>query len=232
MIKKNSTLRIGLVIALLGNLPALCFGQGTSSGLKPELAINEGTLFGRVEIHLPVERTYVNPFDPAEVSVQGHFKGPDGVEVTVDGFYFQDFSISHRQTDSWDHLTPQGDPVWEVRFTPVQPGKYTWWVTRRDSTGMASSTPAEMVIGDNAAAPGFIQVAPNHTNFEFSNKSAFYPLGLDLAWPSKEGLFDFDRWFAALSQNGGNAARIWLGPLAFTLERIKVPEGGMTSTLR
>jgi hypothetical protein len=197
------------------------------ASIQPQLAINDGVCFGRVEIRFAVDRTYTNPFDPDEVSVQGHFKGPDGSETIVDGFYFQDFTDNHSPKDTWDHLLPKGSPEWVVRFAPTLPGAYSWWVTRHDASGSAASAPAALAIAPGTAH-GFVRVAPNHTHFERDDGSAFYPMGADVAWPSKDGLFDYDRWLPLLAQNGGNAVRLWVGPLAFTLERIKVPPGGMT----
>jgi hypothetical protein len=219
---------LGPLLPVLLVLATLDAGRADiAAPLQPQLAINEGVCLGRVEIRFPVDRTYTNPFDADEVSVQGHFKGPDGAETVVDGFYFQDFTVTHNPKDAWDHLLSKGSPEWVIRFTPTHPGTYSWWVTRRDSSGNSASPPAPLAIGPGAAH-GFVRVAPNHTHFECDDGSAFYPIGADVAWPYKGGLFDYDRWLPLLAQNGGNAVRLWVGPLAFTLERMKVPKGGMT----
>ena len=194
--------------------------------LNPSLAVNEGKSFGLIEIHLPMEKNYANPFDPDEVSIQGHLQSADGSTIVADGFANRDYTMSHGANDAWDHLKVKGDPYWAIRLSPPKAGNYSWWVTRTDSSGEASSAKHTVEIKADPAAKGFIRVAGNHTNFEFDDGSAFYPIGMDIAWQTKGGMYDYDRWLEEFSSNGGNQIRVFAILPGSPLERIKVPAGG------
>lgn len=201
--------------------------NGAAETLTPTLAVNEGKCFGKIEVHLPLARQYADPFDPKQVLVEGHFQGPDGKVVDVDGFLDQDYTSSHGTNDGWDHVTPKGSLYWAVRFSPALPGTYTWWVTCKDASGTAASAKKSLKITANPAATGFVRVAPNRTNFQFDNGAAFYAIGMCIAWPNWRGMYDFQRRFRLFSRNGGNAVRVFMSWPGMPLERARVPVGGL-----
>ena len=60
-----------------------------------------------LELSVALKAKYNNPYDLRQVSLDGIFSGPEGVEMKVPGF--------------WD-----GEATWRVRFTPSQAGQWTY----------------------------------------------------------------------------------------------------------
>ena len=101
---------------------------------------NEVPRYESLELTLEIEAEYSNPYDFREVGLEGIFTSPDGVPMTVPGF--------------WD-----GEKSWKIRFTPSQEGLWTYTLTVRDARG--SSLP---YLGELTVTPselhGWIQ--PGH----------------------------------------------------------------------
>ena len=69
-----------------------------------------------LELSVALKAKYNNPYDLRQVSLDGIFSGPEGVEMKVPGF--------------WD-----GEATWRVRFTPSQAGQWTYQLTVTDTHG-------------------------------------------------------------------------------------------------
>ncbi|HSL42739.1 MAG TPA: DUF5060 domain-containing protein [Anaerolineales bacterium] len=81
-----------------------------------ELDKNEVPRYESVELMLELDAEYSNPYDVREVALDGVFIGPDGLTMTVPGF--------------WD-----GEGSWKMRFTPSEEGLWTYSVSVRDGRG-------------------------------------------------------------------------------------------------
>jgi hypothetical protein len=47
----------------------------------------------------------------------------------------------------------------------------------------------------------------------------FFPIGMNLCWPSAKGVAEYEDYFQKMQQNGMNFCRVWLGPFdCFTIE--------------
>lgn len=161
--------------------------------------------YEKLEITLDLDATYDNPFNPAEVEIVAHFRGPGGKEVAVPAFYYQDFE--RLGPKSGRYLRPTGTPQWKVRFAPPTPGAWTVRITARDRNGQLQSPPTRFVCTPSSQ-PGYIRRSPNTPYYlQFDNGQPYFPIGLNVCWGS---LQNYQEWFAALGAAGGNYARIWL----------------------
>ncbi|KAL5516111.1 hypothetical protein EMCRGX_G001382 [Ephydatia muelleri] len=166
------------------------------------------SLYGKFETCLHLSEVYDNPFNYSEVAVFGDIGGPDGA-VTVDGFYYQNYSRTY--TDG-EKLTPLGTPQWCLRYSPKHVGNFTVTlaVTNASGTTVIATTSFEAV--DQAINPkGFIGKSPNGIHFQFQNGSTYFPVGENVCWVDPQnGTYDYDVYFERLSDVGVNYARLWL----------------------
>lgn len=158
-----------------------------------------------------------NPFDPREASVRTRFLSPSGRVVTVDGFWYQDFTRAFDGTR--EVLTRKGAPEWRVRFTPDEQGTWAYMVTARDGAATrASLSKTFRVVAPARANSGFIRTAGRF--FAGSDGAPFFPVGENLAYAGASATYAYDIWLARLAAHQATWARIWVGPFApFVLEK-------------
>jgi len=157
-----------------------------------------------------ITTSYSNPYDPGEVSVDGHFTDPDGQEHVVPGFWYQDYTRSLQGGN--EVLTAVGTPHWRVRYAPAKTGNYSCRVTVTDAGGTVSSETATFTVVDSDN-PGFIRVSKtNGCYFEFDNGDTFWGIGPNLGWaPDANHKTTFhEQLITELSDRGGNFYRQWM----------------------
>lgn len=171
-----------------------------------------------------------NPFDPAEVRVDGEFAAPDGSLRTVPGFYYQPFSRS--LVDGTEVVTPAGDPDWRVRFTPRSDGVWHWrWVATVDGVTCATDWRFLLVVEPEASDHGFVRVGKDAGYFAFDDGTRYFPVGENMAWPDARGTYAFDEWMERLAAHGGNYVRIWMASWSHALEWVVYgPDGRVLAT--
>ncbi|RPI30536.1 MAG: DUF5060 domain-containing protein [Chloroflexota bacterium] len=173
------------------------------------LVTEEARTFNRVELSLETDGIYANPFDPAEADWWVTFTAPSGKETSVPAFWYQDFD---RET-----LQPVGKPGWRVRFTPGEPGDWSAEASFNDAE--VDTIPVHFTVSTDPAARGFIRIHPENSRyFAFSDGSLFFPVGVNMAWSVDDVLIDYERWLNRLSENGGNAIRLWMASWSFGIE--------------
>ncbi|MCC7492851.1 MAG: DUF5060 domain-containing protein [Fimbriimonadaceae bacterium] len=182
-----------------------------------QLSRPEVPRYARLELRLDLTATYDNPFDPAEINVQGEFRGPGGELLRVPGFLYQPCA---RQLVGGEQITPSGPPEWRLRFAPPTVGAWQYALTATDRSGTVSG-PRGQFTCTASPAPGFVRISRDDPRyFAFDNGAPYFAIGANVCWPGSRGTFDYDDWFPAYARAGGNYARLWIGPFdAFTLER-------------
>lgn len=115
--------------------------------------------YDKLELVLELTAAYDNPFDPEEIDVTAEFTSPSGRTIPTWGFY--------------EPLAEE----WRVRFSPTEPGTWTYVVTARDRDGTTRSNETEFRCVDSAY-PGFVGVAPNRRYFQDSTGQSYYGIGL------------------------------------------------------
>jgi hypothetical protein len=184
----------------------------------------------KFEVSFRIPDRHVDPFDTNEVQVTAAFTAPDGSVTTVNGFYANDFY--RETTPAGERITPQGVPLWRVRYAPRQEGVYQYRLTVRDAGGEAIWGPARFTATP-AVSHGFIRVSARDPRFfEYTDGSYYFPIGHnirspfdtrhDAAFPWQqrfdEGTSVYRRYFKAMAENGEQLAEVWFAPWSLGLE--------------
>jgi len=209
----------GWMTALL----SLCFVAGDTAGNEghrvtqsPQLVwlSSEVPRWQRIEGRIDWPQDYLNPYDPAEVSVDVIVTAPDGKTFAQPAFWMEDFvwrSMGRQRGGEWFY--PQGKPGWLVRFTPTLAGLYKATVRIKDRNGVAESGVTTFRCVD-APGRGFLRVADGDRRFlAFDDGTPFFAVGQNLAFiGSNSQYFTLSgaiEAFDKLAKNGANFLRIW-----------------------
>jgi len=168
----------------------------------------------KVEGIIDWPKTYVNPFDPEEVTVDVLITTPDGRQLVQPAFWMEDYAwrqMGRQQGGEWFY--PQGRAGWRVRFTPTQPGQYTAVVRVKDAAGQADSSPVSFTCADGPGH-GFLRVSRIDPRFlAFDDGTPFFAIGQNLAFiGSSSQYFTLSgaiEAFHKLATQGANYLRIW-----------------------
>ena len=168
----------------------------------------------KVEGLIDWPKTYANPLDPAEVTVDVLITTPDGRQLVQPAFWMEDYAwrqMGRQQGGEWFY--PQGRAGWRVRFTPTQPGQYTAVVRVKDAAGQAESSPVSFTCADGPGH-GFLRVSRKDPRFlAFDDGTPFFAIGQNLAFIGSSSqyftLSDAIEAFHKLATHGANYLRIW-----------------------
>ena len=169
-------------------------------------------VYGRAEWRIDPGATYDNPFDPDAVAIDAHFTGPGGRKIVLPVFWAQNFAdndFGHHDTRT---ATPAGEGFWLARFAPTAAGEWSLRVVVKDRHGTRESPVSTFRVTADGNGRGFVRRATaNDRYLAFDSGQSFFPIGLNIAWPSNDGgLADYDAWFGKLGAAGGNFVRIWM----------------------
>ncbi len=184
-------------------------------GLQLELNATEVPVYEKLEVTFNPGRVYENPFDPEVVDVQGHFLSPDGEEMVVPGFYYQDYERS-QTAEGWEKLIPVGEPCWKVRFSPTQEGQWRFYVSVRDALGELRSSEHTFTATAPFDPRGLVRVSRRDPMyFEFTNGDLFIPYGINMRdggdhAERQKGTYAFDYFFKRFAEEGLNFVRTWM----------------------
>ncbi len=214
-------------------LPHL-FGQGSISNIQ-DITAGSIPMYSKFEVGIGLNKTFTNPYNPGQVSIEMQLTSPGGKVYTVYGFYYQDF----QRTNVLPYWTPISTPLdWRVRFTPNEVGQWRYTIIIRENKGLIVSTSAiRNFTCVSSSNHGFITKASNNKYFEFSDKTSFFGIAEDLGSyvgtsapqgcdPNFSTYFTYSQhvlpkyktWITNFAQNGGNLIRVWMTPWGFELE--------------
>lgn len=183
-----------------------------------ELKVNSDKigLYEKFEITFDLNGEWDNPFDPDQIKVDAHFVSPDGKQIIVPGFFYQEYrqNINNR-------LDKVGAPVWKVRFTPTMTGEYKYQVIAiNKGKEIASSEKVFTSISYNANH-GFLRISKtNPLYFEFIDGTPFFGVAMDKSEGDNSGS---NKRFAL---SGGNFNRLFLTNGKFNIEETNTPRSG------
>ena len=174
-----------------------------------DITTEEASLYNPLEINVDLRGTYNNPFDPDEISLECHFSSPSGKQITVPGFFYQDFSRSREK--GIENLIEVAKPGWKVRFTPLEEGTYTYYAEAHDKKKTVKSAPREFTV-KRSDSPGFLRVDKESLYYlKFDSGKPYFAVGESIAWVKRyRRTFVYDDFFQKLSENACNYTRIWL----------------------
>ncbi|MEM2941476.1 MAG: DUF5060 domain-containing protein [Thermoproteota archaeon] len=176
----------------------------------------EVPLYSKFEITLQIDANFTNPFDPKEIDIFAIFQSESGLTYSVPAFYYQEYNRTRR--GNRELLRVVGEPVWKIRFTPFETGRYTFKVNSRNP-GNISSVSGEFNVVPSSNG-GFVRVCEEDERFfRLDNGQPIFFTGINLGWHTgANGTYDYERWFRKMSENGINLARIWMASWSFAIE--------------
>jgi hypothetical protein len=174
------------------------------------------------EITFTHNKIFSNPYDPEVVEVNAYFGLPNGSVVCVPGFWYQGYT--RNLTGGKEILTPNGNNVWKIRFTPRIIGKYEYYIEILDHasniTTRIPNTGTKHFIAESSNKKGFLKKSLSDSSYlEYDNGELFLGIGHNLCgweWPgtytdeawngtdNSEGTFEYDKWFKKFYDNNAN----------------------------
>ncbi len=146
-----------------------------------------------------------NPNDPGNVKVEARITLPDGGRVTIPAFCLY-------------NKKGTGISLWEVRFTPVVPGRYDYSLHAAAKT-LDENTGTRHFDVRKSENRGFLRRSRNNPYYlVFDSGEPFFGIGHNIAWAYENSLSVFDRYFTELEKNGCNLTRVWLSEWSFQIE--------------
>lgn len=117
-------------------------------------------IYEKLELGLNLVAEYENPFDPGQVDVSATFVSPSGRQLTVPGYY---------REQRWSPF--------QVRFSPMETGTWSYTVTVRDRTGEVTSA-EETFLATGSPHHGPIRIAANRRYLMHDDGTPWYGVGL------------------------------------------------------
>lgn len=128
----------------------------------------------KYEISFTLSRSYENPFDPREISVESVFTDASGKDMIVPAFWFQDIVSAGEPS-----LT--GPTLWKIRFAPQTTGNYTAKIRAKDKTATCE-LPLPSFQVSQSDSKGFIHcTSAKPGRFQFDSGGMFFPIG-EVLW--------------------------------------------------
>jgi hypothetical protein len=221
-----ASFRHACLIELLSLVVLLCVtlaGCGESDGSKATAAAaTQGQPF-ETTLDRPVSET--NPFDPAQIRIDGEFHSPAGEVLTIPAFVTRSYERS--LVGGFEKLAPTSDLQWKVRFTPTEPGSWQWRAITRTAAGEEVGDWNDIDVEPATAFHGFVRRSERDPRYlEFDDATPFFAVGENMCWYDGRGTYSYDEWIARLAAQGGNYIRLWMPSWAFALEWIQRDGGG------
>ncbi len=180
--------------------------SGTLAISDVSVSKTQGAPYETMEITFRMEGQWQNPFDPEEIRVDGVFTAPDGAQITVPGFFYQEYrrTVSNGR-ESYQRV---GEPGWKVRFAPAQAGTYACVLKAKNGgREIAADTPA-FACTTASARHGYLRISRhNPLYFEFEDGTPFCAVAMDKALGP---VFQYERVYDRFAGVGGNFNRLFL----------------------
>ncbi len=151
-----------------------------------------------------------------------YFEAEDGTRSPI-----MRWSPQSLRANEWNHLVwdwrefrpdirfeAQGEPGWRVRFTPVEEGRHTYYVSARNRRSSAKSEERTFDVTPSDR-PGFVRVSLDDPHyFVHDNGDLFFPIGHDVIWSGAGGpLSEARAYFPKMQAHGENCTYLIMGAL-------------------
>lgn len=183
-----------------------------------ELSVNSDRvgLYEKFEITFGLTGNWDNPFDPEQIKVDATFTDPQGKNISVPGFFYQDYRLNEKNRPE-----KVGQPVWKVRFTPVLSGDYKYVVVANNKGTEEKSPVGNFTSINFNANHGFLGVSKtNQLYLEFIDGTSFFGIGQDRSQGEQRGCYQ------RFANSGGNFNRLFLTNGNFNIEELNTPAMG------
>ena len=224
MKKLISPISLSWLILFIGNVNILLSNPIISNvTVSPSINVE---MYDRLQITFDMNN-YPNPYDTETINVYSEFWSPSGKYFKVFGFYYSDFSKSNQNcapcpgcaSYPCEILTPTGKNNWRIRFTPNEPGIWTYQITAIDNDGKTAypASGKSKFICERSSNKGFI-VKTNDKFLKRSTGEFYFPVGENLPWYNSTGYRgketygtnEYKYYIDKHSENQGNFLRVWL----------------------
>lgn len=136
---------------------------------------------------------------------------PKGEAWSIVPYLYQAFTRS-LSSEGAEVLNPIGAAEWRIRFTPLEPGRYSLRIEGSE----AALTAPPVVAG---TPTGFLRASGSNPRWLVNRAGKpFFAVGWNLCWHGSRGTYDYDEWLPKLAASGVNFIRIWSCPWAFNVE--------------
>ena len=204
---------VTILLVILGAMSPGQEDRGPWPSLREEPPSKVGR-FATYEVAFDLSRRYDDPFDPEVIDVEATFISPAGREISVNGFWFQDYPLAdlmQRCERGASHERPpaaggHADAHWKVRFSPQEEGRYRGHLVVRDSQGSRRLELPEFDAVESSH-PGFIRARPGQRILEHETGRPFVPIG-ECVWHCYS-LGDFEDALAVYPRWGMNYCRFF-----------------------
>ena len=207
--------------------------------LPPTASLYEG-----IEIPLLFHASYKDIFDRSDLACGMSVMTPSGRPLDIHGFFagalsrregpklvpgrapvppWGPFKEPAAEKDPKSKTPPPEEktitPVWMLRFTPQEVGRYTATFYVRNSAGEIRSVEQSMIVAPEAVTQlgrkgGNVRVSHRDPKqLELADESPFFILGQNVCWSQ-----DWSPYLDKIKAYGGNTCRIWLCPWGLNLE--------------
>ena len=162
------------------------------------------------------------PIGSSEHSALPPFLGPEELDTNVHNNHSLDAPVPLPIARGTAAKGMVSLPVWTLRFTPRETGRYTMRYFVRNKVGETATREEAVVVGpeiSDAAAPGCkggnVRVSRSDSRLlELQDGSPFFIFGQNVCWTQ-----DWTPYLKKIQAYGGNTCRIWLCPWGLNLER-------------
>ncbi len=175
--------------------------------------------YEKYELTVDLDAEYTNPFDFDDINITATITSPSGKIRTIDGFLYQHYrlSLGYKRGDGQGAI---GTPVWKLRYTPTELGKYTCLVKVRDAKKRTAQASVVSFTCVKSNSKGFLRASKHDPLYlAFDNGDSFYGIGYGAhLWaPTKYDILRYKHALSQLAAFGGNYTSVNLngimGPL-------------------
>jgi len=223
--------------------------------LFPPRMPNAVNQYEPVEVKLAFRASYRDVFDANDIATGMRVTTPSGKSLDVRGFFaglykydgplpmnseggaltplFGPFKKKKKDAKGGEEVekpreekAAQALPVWLLRFTPQETGRYTMQMYVRNSAGEIRLQERSIVVAPEMKSGeypgregGNIRVSARDPRMlERGDGAPFYIYGQNVCWSQ-----DWPPYLKKIQEYGGNTCRIWLCPWGLNLERKEEP---------
>ncbi len=160
-------------------------------------------LYEKFEITFELNGEWDNPFDPDQIKVDARFYTPDGKQLLVPGFFYQDY-----RQNSLRSIEKIGPPVWKVRFAPAIEGEYKAEIIANNRGKEIVSKQQTFTGVRYNTNHGFLKISrTNPLYFEFDDGTPFFAVAVDNAVGN---YFNYMKIYPRFAESGGNYNRLFI----------------------
>jgi hypothetical protein len=173
--------------------------------------------YEKFEAVVDLDADFTNPYDPNDIRLDARFTSPSGKNVTIPGFYYQDFELD--LSGPRDLVTPTGESSWRVRFTPDEAGEWSYHILATTLESGTVRSPAHSFTVTESDKHGFVRLDPRNPRYlAFDDGTPYFAVGENMGWYGNGGMVDYQTWLDALHTAGGNFIRVWMPAWGFGIE--------------